>query len=557
MLPFFVGIVEDRTSDPFKMGRCKVRVLGVHTDDKVVLPTKDLPWAMPASPITSASMNGIGDSPVGPVEGSYVIVIFLDGDDKQKPLMLGTVPGYPIAESKGKAFEDPKKTYPKKDKINEPDANRLARNQKIDQTIVKKKEDTQLTNVPFAISDPGSWKQPTIPYNARYPFNHVFESESGIITEIDDTPKAERFHQYHKSGTFTEIDVNGNQVNRIVGNGYEIIDKDGYVYVKGTCVINVMGDANVKVGRDLFVETSGKANVVAHDNINMSSGKSITLQAVEDIQLFSSNLIIQGKSINANVSEGVDILAGKNVDMQAPKVYTQSQTATPKKGNFSTWSRFKPESLHPVIEPPSREMDTMLAVEGYSADDLKAVGLDPNDPKFRAPTDPKTGKPVEPTSITKFTAEGGKEEKVTPITQTDCDNIPDSTYVTAYHTLSDVFFPESGGSIKAQHDLTPCEIVTNMKKVGANVINRVIEKYGEDNVRLTSYFRKEGNKYSKEGVISRHELGLATDMQFTDISTYKQYVERAKDMATYIYAEKILVETNDKGSLWIHVQLPE
>jgi len=28
---------------------------------------------------------------------------------------------------------------------------------------------------------------------------------------------------YHRKGTFLEIDVNGTQVNRIVGDGYEII----------------------------------------------------------------------------------------------------------------------------------------------------------------------------------------------------------------------------------------------------------------------------------------------------------------------------------------------
>ncbi len=68
----FQGVVEDR-NDPLKLGRVKVRCFGFHTSDKNSLPTADLPWAHPINPITSASQSGVGDSPVGPVEGTWVI----------------------------------------------------------------------------------------------------------------------------------------------------------------------------------------------------------------------------------------------------------------------------------------------------------------------------------------------------------------------------------------------------------------------------------------------------------------------------------------------------
>jgi predicted chitinase len=92
---FYTGVVESR-SDPLELGRCQVRIVGLHTHDKNQLPTQQLPWATPVQPIGSAAMNGIGYTPVGPVEGTTVIIMFAD-EDMQQPIMLGTVGGIPQA----------------------------------------------------------------------------------------------------------------------------------------------------------------------------------------------------------------------------------------------------------------------------------------------------------------------------------------------------------------------------------------------------------------------------------------------------------------------------
>ena len=87
---WWIGVVEDRM-DPEKAGRVRVRIYGYHTDDKTLLPTIDLPWAVPIQPITSAAISGIGSSPIGPVEGTWVIGFFLDGADMQQPAIFGTI----------------------------------------------------------------------------------------------------------------------------------------------------------------------------------------------------------------------------------------------------------------------------------------------------------------------------------------------------------------------------------------------------------------------------------------------------------------------------------
>jgi len=90
---FYTGCVENRL-DPLKLGRCQVRILGLHTEDKVLLPTIDLPWAYPLGSINSASISGIGWSPTGVVQGTWVLVIFMD-ECKQQPIMIGTLGGIP------------------------------------------------------------------------------------------------------------------------------------------------------------------------------------------------------------------------------------------------------------------------------------------------------------------------------------------------------------------------------------------------------------------------------------------------------------------------------
>ena len=94
---WFMGVVEDRR-DPMALGRCRVRIAGLHTEKMEQgidegIPTEDLPWAHPMQPITSAAMNGIGTTPLGPVEGTWVVGFFRDGENCQEPIMMGTLGG--------------------------------------------------------------------------------------------------------------------------------------------------------------------------------------------------------------------------------------------------------------------------------------------------------------------------------------------------------------------------------------------------------------------------------------------------------------------------------
>jgi hypothetical protein len=87
---WWIGVVEDRF-DPQQLGRVRVRIVGIHSDDKEILPTKDLPWAIAMQPSTSAAISGIGSTPLGLLPGSWCIGFFIDGDDMQQPVIMGTI----------------------------------------------------------------------------------------------------------------------------------------------------------------------------------------------------------------------------------------------------------------------------------------------------------------------------------------------------------------------------------------------------------------------------------------------------------------------------------
>jgi hypothetical protein len=91
-IPFF-GVVEDR-NDPLCVGRCKIRIFGVHPEDKTLVTTDQLPWAYPVMPIVgNPASGGSGHSAVGPVVGTHVLGFFADGIDRQQPFFFGVIAG--------------------------------------------------------------------------------------------------------------------------------------------------------------------------------------------------------------------------------------------------------------------------------------------------------------------------------------------------------------------------------------------------------------------------------------------------------------------------------
>ena len=330
---WFNGVVEDR-QDPQKLGRLRVRCVGIHTDNKDDLPTADLPWSQLIHPITSSGISGLGHSPGFIVEGTWVFGYFRDGYAMQEPMVIGTLPGKPSELSDTtKGFYDPNGVYPKyKDEV---DTNRLAVNDTSQPHLfLELRKLTRKTGVPTAdfdavpveehistaieASDSDTWNQPAIPYNATYPYNHVFESESGHVQEIDDTKDNERLFTSHRTGTSQEISPDGTQVNIIKGDHYNIVSGKRQAIIEGNADLTIGGRHKIYINKD------GQTN--NHYDIQVGPNASVNIQ----IDKGDMNVVLKDGKLNTNVAGDYNMKIGgnMNLDVRGNKTETVSGSKT-------------------------------------------------------------------------------------------------------------------------------------------------------------------------------------------------------------------------------------
>lgn len=256
---WFLGIVEE-VNDPKQLGRVKVRIL--HEDDTDVT-TDDIDWAQVMTPVTSAGTDGIGETPALQ-KGSRVVGFFIDGQEKQLPLIIGSVPTIPTEARHA--------------------INKLARGQQ----ILRKDKVGEV--------------EPDSPYKAEYPYNKVISTEAGHVIELDDTPGNERVHIYHTAGAYIEINRTGQMVIKTPDDSFDIVGKNKNVFVKGDCNLQVQGNLNAVVKGnltsategDVTISSKGILNLIGKGGISLKSGGSITMAGPSGVAVTQGGLTVLG-----------------------------------------------------------------------------------------------------------------------------------------------------------------------------------------------------------------------------------------------------------------------
>lgn len=281
LMHWWTGVVEDR-DDPQKLGRVRVRIFGIHNDDLDKVPIGDLPWAHTMMPCTSASISGVGFSPTGLVEGSWVVGFFADGESMQDPIVMGSIHGYPIQENKQKrAFKDSEGLYPRW--YNDSDVSYVAREDKwkehrsyfsrYKERVTKIETATKpvLSTLDIEATEGKEetrkkWDEPEPRHGApgAYPRVHTYESETGVVREVDDTVNGTRIVEYHPGGTWYEIFPDGDKMTKVSGNNYEIVIFDDKLLIRGNQNITVEGDSRFLVKGDYVHEVMGDYHLKVH-----------------------------------------------------------------------------------------------------------------------------------------------------------------------------------------------------------------------------------------------------------------------------------------------------
>lgn len=804
---WWTGVVEDR-DDPEKLGRCKVRIFGYHTDDIALLPTKDLPWAIPIQPITSAATSGVGTTPIGIVTGSWVVGWFLDGEDAQKPIMLGTIAGKPntnvettakqaqtntetntlkddrnnilydqlgnpisndtvqldVAETlpplksqdltkltkaigdtlstgdytkvgtngelgkyqlslstlvdlgylqrptggiitnaladsddnwtnkdgikskkaflantsvqetamfnytksnydtlvrlgkvketdnyqvvggllasahvmgaknsdkldkkdtagqkardffivgnsilggdsteflrsyeeagnylpntstlnnedlaKVKGFSDPNKKYPKYEYAGLSDVNKLAVGDRTHLSF-QVKENNKIEKIQLAKTSQ-TWDEPEPAFAGNYPYNQVYETEAGHVIEIDSTPNAERIQVFHKKGTYIEIDVNGSMVRKTVGENYEIMDRNNFVYVKGAHCLTVEGKTSILVKDNAVIEVEGDLSVTGHgDTLVQSAGNmavvadTAIVSAKSGLDIASEGAInIQGKSISMRSSSGaINIKSSSDLNLQS-----SSTGALSLKGGLTLLldaaiiktkmgaNLIKAITLG-VLTPPSKKTPNttqipVLQRKALNDDsfllDSGETGANDYNKQRAAAGEISNNIQLKPnsTDIANPNITSSGDYKITPVNCEICkqfnNSFPRSFKLSKSFTLGNLLVGKYGPALQSQRGLQEQDIVCNLIQLAENCLEPIKTKYPD--MVISSGFRIGTNN-------SDHGLGGAADLVWPN-----RNISEIKEIAAWITANvphrQVLLEyetytgTDKIRVAWIHV----
>jgi hypothetical protein len=540
---WWFGVVERRNLDTTQIGRVKVRLFGHHSPDKSQLPTEQLPDAIPLEPLHATLFST-------PKEGDVVCGIFLD-EDKQVLLMLGKVPAEEQNEfvvSGGEGFRDARTTaelgaYPKQEFKNytyavtgvtvEENANAAKfppwnqvsslpfRARELDGKVPRqispttKRSQAQITR--FSTAQGNIWFELPTAYSAKYPFNHVYESESLHVFEFDDTPGSERVHIMHRLGSMFEFHPDGSVVFKSVKDGYEVVLGDKKVGVSGHCDITVNGNATFFVKGNRTEHVNGNYSLsVDGDFTRIIKGKEVSnvhgdIQHKTDgkmIQKAGGVLWLKGSAIQENNPSTPQVDDLKDFDL--PKLPENTLS-------FENQQKLIAEVGSPVAPNDDKDESAQAALQG------EVKPANPNPVNLNCPV---------------------VEDELKPFGDGD------SRYrmqLSRYYQLADMscraLYPHH---IAAQHGLTQAEIICNLAFLTQNSLDAINAQY--PGLRINCGFRKiEKN--------SQHEYGEAVDIQWPSIKagSLAKYMDIANWIVANVPFDQLIMEHGN--TIWFHLSL--
>lgn len=510
-------------------------------------------------------------------------------------------------------FTDPSGKYPLRDHMNEADTNRLARGV-IEGTCFGFKDSTRKTSIPTAGGN--TWSQPLSSYNTVYPYNKVFESESGHVMEFDDSPDGERVHLYHRKGTYIEMDPNGSQLNFIVGDNYQVILRNNNVYVVGTCNLTVGGGANILVQGDAKIEVEGTSDISLKNDARIGVANNLDLVVGEDMNLKvggafnvesgAETSFKTGANFNVDSAAGVSVHAAQDTNllsdgstnMQAAGTMDVKSGGTLhvdySEGQFGNGAAAAEVVVLPAVEltppdqgapsgttfdnlePPERSFEDVAKFE--TPDDWESpAGQAEKDKQYDNPTykapENTAGGAQESAPSTGGKGAGKKIDTTQIYARSDfppsfrlSKNFVLGQLVEPSVMLNDVMLPPSIGQGGQARVYTKQELVANLAALAENICEPIYELLGPTSGKFAAQSAKgawcinSGLRGDKNG--SDHNKGRAMDLRYNPKRSFEDMWKLAVQLEKILPYNQLILEYRKPGAKfnpgpgwmnWIHI----
>ena len=257
---FYKGIIEDN-NDPMGYGRIRVRVIGVHADDKVAVPTSTLPWANITRSLDFGGLkNGVGISSI-PQVGTWVYLFFEFGE-YDRPVIIGALGGIDGGE------QSLDTDYMTKHTIRTPNNHIIQIDDGNNEMIIQHDNGSQITITPDAIN--------IISVKDRYEFAVGNYNQTVMQTMTINADGSILIN----SGAKFNLTVQG----------------DTNINTNGNTLVQTVGTTTVKSTGDMAISTEGNLSGTVTGNLNVKANGTGNIESVGAMTLKASQVTIQGGS---------------------------------------------------------------------------------------------------------------------------------------------------------------------------------------------------------------------------------------------------------------------
>jgi hypothetical protein len=286
------GVVED-LQDPEQLGRVRIR-LPLH-GSKTDTATTMLPWAKTISPAMGVGPNQGGGGGQGGVSVSKdaTVICLLNHDNHEDITVLGVLP----TNSSGKNI------------IGASAAGQSTMALGGINGGVSGGKFEPATDASKAVLNPAP---PSFPQTkGKYPDTHVNVSKAGMRSIIHDVSGEVYQSIVHPTGTFTEMQSDGNYVTYTTKDRKEAVDGEYTLFSEKNMVIATNGDLQIKVKGNVLIESEG-------DKVEAIRGYRESYVGIYDRTYVKENheVVVTGKA--SILADSITQFAPSKIDLNNP-----------------------------------------------------------------------------------------------------------------------------------------------------------------------------------------------------------------------------------------------